>query len=307
MRPPLDVTEDLGQLEHEATRERALVFAYRTLERVARATPERTGRAIATRVGRLAFHLTPRVRAVVAANQAQVLGRAVDDPLVVASAREAFELYARYFVDSFHLPELSDEEILARVTCDTGYRLTDAVAAGTGAICALPHLGNWDAAGRWMLAMRMPVLAVAEELRPRRLFELFVEHRRSIGMDIIGLSGNNVGRRLAGALGENRIVALVADRDFSGRGVEVEMFGRTRRIPAGPALLSLATGAPLMISPTYTTPSGWRIQIGEPLSVEPTGDRRADVRALTAMVARGFEQAIAAAPSDWHLFQPAWP
>ncbi len=176
-----------------------------------------------------------------------------------------------------------------------------------GGICALPHLGNWDAAGRWMNAIGLPALAVAEELTPRRLYDLFVELRNSIGMDVVGLSDPNVGRTLAIALGEGRMIALVADRDFTGRGVEVEMFGRKRTIPAGPALLSLTTGAPLIVTPTYTTPNGWRIEIREPLSIEPTGDKRADVRALTILMARTFEEAIAAAPSDWHMFQPGWP
>jgi lauroyl/myristoyl acyltransferase len=292
--------------EEETLTQRAFVLAYQGLGRVARAMPEKTGRAVAARLGRLSYRLSPNARKVVAANQAQVLGRPVDDPLVVASTREAFELYTRYFVDSFRLPELSDEEIVARVDCDTEYRLHDVAAAGKGGICALPHLGNWDAAGRWMKAIGLPALAVAEELKPRRLYELFVELRTSIGMDVVGLSDPNVGRKLAAALGEGRMVALVADRDFTGRGVEVEMFGRTRTIPAGPALLSLTTGAPLIVTPTYTTPDGWRIEIREPLSIEPTGDKRADVRSLTLLMARSFEEAIAAAPSDWHLFQPGW-
>ena len=268
--------------------------------------PEKTGRAVAARLGRVSYRLSSKARLVVAANQAQVLGRPVDDPLVVASTREAFELYTRYFIDSFHLPELSDDDIVARVDCDTEYRLHDAFEAGKGGICALPHLGNWDAAGRWMKAIGLPALAVAEELQPRRLYELFVELRNSIGMDVVGLSDPNVSRKLVTALGEGRMIALVADRDFTGRGVEVEMFGRSRTIPAGPALLSITTGAPLIVTPTYTTPDGWRIEIREPLTIEPTGDRRADVRALTLLMARSFEEAIAAAPSDWHMFQPGW-
>lgn len=292
--------------ERESVKDRAFVLAYRALERVARTLPEKTGRAIFSRAGRMAFHLAPRARAVVMANQAQVLGRSIEDPLVRASTEEAFALYARYWVDSFHLIELSDAEVLARVQCETADRLRDPVAAGTGAIAVLPHIGNWDAAGRWMKAIGLPVVAVAEELEPRRLYELFVAHRRALGMDIIGLSDANVGSRLTGALAASRVVALVADRDFSGRGVEVEMFGRPRRLPAGPALLSITTGAPLMVTPTYTTPEGWRIHISEPLTVAPTGDRRADVRSLTAKMAQGFEEAISAAPSDWHLFQPGW-
>ncbi len=292
--------------ERESLKDRAFVLGYRGLAAISRALPERTGRAIFTRIGRLGYRLAPNARAVVAANQAQVLGRAADDPLVRSSTEEAFALYGRFWVDAFHLPTLSDEEILARVRCDTVDRLWEADAAGKGAVLALPHIGNWDAAGRWMTAIGLPLVSVAEELHPRRLFDLFLEHRRSLGMDIVGLSDANVGRQLAASLAANRMVALVADRDFGGRGVEVEMFGRTRRLPAGPALLSLTTGAPLMVTPVYTTADGWRIQISAPLTIESSGDRRTDVRALTTLMARAFEEAISAAPSDWHLFQPGW-
>jgi len=249
----------------------------------------------------------PRLRRTVAANQAQVLGRAPEDPLVLAATREAFRSYGMYWADTFHLADQSDAEIRSRVECDTLHRLERVLELGRGAIVALPHMGNWDAAGRWMAASGHPVVSVAEELRPPRLFELFLEHRRALGIDIIGLSGAGVGRQLASALAQNRVVALVADRDLTGRGIEVEMFGKTRRIPAGPALLSITTGAPLHVTPVYTTPRGWRILIGEPLSVETTGDRRADAAILGRMVAREFEQAISASPSDWHLFQPGWP
>lgn len=84
------------------------------------------------------------------------------------------------------------------------------------------------------------------------------------------------------------------------------MFGKRRRLPAGPAFLSLTTGAPLLVTPVYQTERGWRCVMTPPLVVEPTGDRRADVAALTARMAEEFERAIAAAPTDWHMFQPAW-
>lgn len=292
--------------EHETLGDRGRVLAHLGLRWCSRTLPERTGRYLFTRLGRLACRLSPRVRRVVAENQAQVLGRPADDPLVQASTREAFALYGRYWFDAFHLARLSDDEIVARVRCDTVDRLREAHDAGKGAILALPHLGNWDAAGRWMSAIGLPVVSVAEDLRPRRVFDLFLEHRSGLGMDIVDLSDANVGRQLSAALSANRMVALVADRHLGGRGVEVEMFGRSRRLPAGPALLALTTGAPLMVTPTFTTPDGWRIRIGKPLSTRPTGDRGADVRALTQEMARGFEEAISAAPADWHMFQPAW-
>ena len=280
-------------------------FVYRTMSWLGLALPTRAGRAIYEAAGRLAYHVLPRARATVAANQAQVLGRPPDDPLVQGSTRDAFALYARYWFDSFHALGWPDERVLEAFRFDGIEHVEKGLADGTGVIIALPHIGNWDVGGRAMGLRAAPIVSVAEHLSPEKLFDLFLEHRRRLGMDIIDLASDHVGRQLTQHLERNRIVALVADRDLTGGGVEVEMFGRTRKMPAGPALLSLSSGAPLLSGPVYTTPDGW-IEVLTPVSIEPTGKRKADIVALTRALAAAFEQAIAAAPSDWHLFQPAW-
>jgi KDO2-lipid IV(A) lauroyltransferase len=250
----------------------------------------------------------PGVRATVAANQARVLGVEPTSQLAAYAAREAFDLYARYWYDTFHLRSLSPAELHERTEVEGSHHVDTALAAGRGCIAVLPHMGNWDVAGRWMVVNGYRLAAVAEELKPPRLFELFLRHREELGMRIIPLSReNDVGRRLASLLAENWVVALVADRDLSGRGIEVEMFGAPRRLPAGPAMLSITSGAPLLVCPVYTTERGWRIHIGEPLVLERTGNTRADVTELTRRIAVEFERGIAARPADWHLFQPGWP
>jgi KDO2-lipid IV(A) lauroyltransferase len=125
-------------------------------------------------------------------------------------------------------------------------------------------------------------------------------------VEVLGLGDAGIARALAGKLAAGYVVALVADRDLTGRGVEVTMFGRVRRVPAGPALLAITTGAPLIVTPVYQTERGWRVIMTPPLAVEPSGDRRTDVTALTRCMAEEFERAIASAPTDWHMFQPAW-
>ena len=126
-------------------------------------------------------------------------------------------------------------------------------------------------------------------------------------MKIVSLDSTaRVGPQLLELLADNWVIALVADRDLTGRGVEVEMFGATRRLPAGPALLSLTSGAPLMACPVYTTHWGWHCRIGRPLEIETTGKTRTDVTTLTRALAREFERMISAKPTDWHMFQPAW-
>jgi KDO2-lipid IV(A) lauroyltransferase len=242
----------------------------------------------------------------VAANQARVLGLPEDDPLVEASTREAFSLYARYWFDFFHLSELEPEDALDRFGGEGLENLDRALSVGRGAITVTLHMGNWDAAGHWLALRGYPVVAVAEALRPKRLQDLFIRERQALGMRIVPLSGNHVGRTLAQELRGGAVVALVADRDLSGRGIEVEMFGKARRLPAGPAMLSLSTGAPLLLCPSFTTERGSTCRIQPAMEFHPSGDNKEDVRDLTRLIAKEFERVISGRPSDWHMFQPAW-
>lgn len=290
----------------ETWQETLAFHLYRSAAWLARTLPETIGRRMFRLAGLLAFELAPHMRSVVARNQAQVLGRAPGDPLVRTATRDAFASYARYWFDSFRFAVVSPERVAARFTTIDAHHLWDALDAGRGAIVALPHIGNWDAAGSWLRALDRPAVAVAERLRPERLYDLFVANRASFGVEMFGLGDAGIARALASKLEAGYIVALVADRDLTGRGVEVTMFGRARRMPAGPALLSLTTGAPLIVTPVFQTECGWRCVMTSALEIEPTGDRRADVRALTQRMAEEFERSIAAAPTDWHMFQPAW-
>jgi KDO2-lipid IV(A) lauroyltransferase len=168
-------------------------------------------------------------------------------------------------------------------------------------------MGNWDAAGHFLCANGYRLAAVAEHLRPRQIFDQFLRHREALGMQIVPLTADKrTGIEVATFLADNWLVALVADRDLGGRGVDVEMFGATRKLPAGPALLSIRTGSPLMACVVYTTDEGWFCRIGVPLDIERTRETRKDVTALTTLLARQFERDIAAKPVDWHMFQPAW-
>ncbi|HSJ50840.1 MAG TPA: phosphatidylinositol mannoside acyltransferase [Actinomycetota bacterium] len=294
-------------MSRETPRERLAYWTYRGLEAVAMGLPERGGRRVFATAGALAYRRLHGVRATVRANQARVLGLDPNDERVQASTREAFDLYARYWYDTFRVRRMPAPEVHERAEMVNLERIDQALAAGHGCIAALPHMGNWDIGGHYLAVNGYAIAAVAEELRPARLSELFLRHREELGMRIIPLSKNgHVGQQLKQLLERNWVVALVADRDLTGRGIEVEMFGATRRVPAGPALLSLSTGAPLLVCPVYTTTSGWRIEIGEPLAIEPTGSTRGDVTALSRRMAAEFERAIAARPSDWHLFQAGW-
>jgi len=291
----------------ETGRETAAYWAYRGLEKLAMSLPERLGGRVFAGFGRLAHRTLHGVRSTVAANQARVLGLGLEDERVRLCTREAFDLYARYWYDMFRIRALSREVVNARTEMVDVQNIDEALAKGNGCICVLPHMGNWDVAGHYLALNGYPLAAVAEELKPARLSELFLRHREELGMRIVSLTRHgHVGQQLKQLLAENWIVGLVADRDLTGRGVEVEMFGAPRRVPAGPALLSLTSGAPVLVCPVYTLARGWQVRIGAPLELDRTGETRTDVTNLSRLMAAEFERAIAAKPADWHLFQPGW-
>jgi KDO2-lipid IV(A) lauroyltransferase len=292
---------------NETLKDRVSYAAFAAAEKVAMALPEDWGRRLFDLGAQAAFHAAPRSRRVVEGNLSRVIGRGPGSPALRAATREAFRSYGRYWYDTFRIRVMPDQEFLRRMRFEGHEHLARAVEAGTGAVLALPHLGNWDAAAKWVHLKGWKITAVAELLRPDRLFRLFLGHRQELGMNIVPLyDDRKVGEELVRLLGESHLVCLVSDRDLKGRGVLVEMFGEERRLPAGPALLSLATGAPLHPASLYDTDEGWVVFIDEPLVIERTGILRDDVTSLTRLLAAHFERSIAAAPTQWHMFQPAW-
>jgi len=280
-------------------------WTMRATEWVGMRAPPPLGRGLADLVLRYRYEHMPRERAMVAGNLSRVLGLPADAELVRVATREAFALYGRYWYETFALRTMPWNEVDRRFRVTGVENIDRGLAAGRGVIVALPHMGNWDAAGHWLAGRGYPIVAVAEELHPASVYELFYRHRRALGMRIVPLQ-QGVGERLARLLTENHVVALLSDRNIGGRGVSVDFFGEPASLPAGPAPLARTTGAALLPCVVYTDEDGWRCRVGEAMDV-PSGDRGRDaVAATTGQLAGWFERFISAAPSDWHMFQAVW-
>ncbi len=220
--------------------------------------------------------------------------------------RRVFDSYARYWVDALRLADLDDATIEAGFTHDGMHHLRDAMDAGTPPILALPHLGGWEWAARWLNVQGWGVSAVVEELDQGELYEWFVELRQGLGMQVIPL-GPHASAEVAAALAAGRIMCLLADRDISGGGIEVEFFGERTRLPGGPALMALRTGAPLLPTSVYFRGGRCHAVIEPPLATERRGRLRDDVTRVTQDLALVMERQIRRAPAQWHLLQPNWP
>ncbi|WP_165165120.1 phosphatidylinositol mannoside acyltransferase [Corynebacterium qintianiae] len=229
----------------------------------------------------------------------------VDQKLVRASVRS----YARYWKEAFRLPRLAgDANVVAQITRSLSGRehLDKALEQGRGVILALPHSGNWDMAGMWLVRNYGRFTTVAERLAPDSLFRAFVEFREGLGFEVLPHSGGEEPpyARLREVLEAGGIVCLLGERDLTPKGVPVEFFGEATTMPAGPAKLAVETGAALL--PAHAWFEGtdrqpaWGLKAEQPLEVTTVGQ-------TTQRLADRFASNIAAHPADWHMLQPMWP
>lgn len=224
-----------------------------------------------------------------------------------ATVDAAFASYARYWIESFRLPGLGPDVVDTGFSYEGYAHIRDALDEGSGAIVALPHLGGWEWAAFWLAAIEdVPVTAVVETLEPPELFEWFVELRSSLGMTVVPL-GPRAGSESLRALRAGEVLCLVCDRDIGGHGVEVDFFGETTTLPAGPATLAFRTGAPILPTAVYFDGAGHHTRVAPPLVVERRGSLRDDVARVTQDLAVALEALVSAAPEQWHLMQPNWP
>jgi KDO2-lipid IV(A) lauroyltransferase len=237
-------------------------------------------------------------------NLARVIGTpAADVPADLM--RASLASYARYWREAFRLPTMN-HAALGRALHDAVVgkeNLTAALAAGRGAVLALPHSGNWDMAGVWLTQTHGRFTTVAERLKPESLYRRFIDYRTSLGFEVLPLSG---GRQppfelLRQRLADNRVVCLMAERDLTRNGVQVDFFGEPTRMPAGPAKLAIETGAALFPTYCWFAGDGWGAQVHPELDC-----RRGDVGVATQALADRFAVDIAAHPEDWHMLQPQW-
>jgi KDO2-lipid IV(A) lauroyltransferase len=214
--------------------------------------------------------------------------------------RDALRSYARYWCEVFRLPSTKLETIVDRTVAVNEEVLRASVAAPTGTILALPHMGNWDAAGAWCVATGVPFTTVAERLKPESLYDQFVAFRESLGFEVLPLTGGAPPYEvLAERLRDGRTLALLADRDLTPRGIDVQLFGATTRMPAGPARLALETGAVLLPVTLAFTDDGWEITFHDPVP-------HTDLATMAQQLADAFEVGIAKHPQDWHMLQRVW-
>jgi lauroyl/myristoyl acyltransferase len=213
--------------------------------------------------------------------------------------------YMRYWFDTFRLNKWSKARIIETTKVNNEHLLRDPIDKKLGCIVALPHSGNWDHAAAYFCSTGINLTTVVERLKPEAIFKKFLDYRQSIGIEAISHKEKSI-PILTQRLEAGKLVALIADRDMSRSGIEVEFLGGVAKMPQGPAILSLKTGAPLITAYIDYLPSGIEIFFDETIAIPTSGSETEKIKKMTQSIADNFASRIKQNPVDWHMLQRIW-
>jgi len=256
----------------------------------------------------LIYAFSHKDREGLAYNLSLVMGRPINDSLIRKTVRQTFTNYGRYLVDFFlipqlpfykmkrYFPDIRGEDILKR-----------ALTRRKGVILISAHLGNWEIGGSLLRFLQYPFAMVAVSHNTATTNALVNHLRSQKGISIIEMDPRSPfsSIEILHHLRNNEIVAMMGDKDFSGRGRPTTFFGRKVIFPVGPVMMAMKSGAALIPVFVLKRPDGRYVGIlEEAIPLDKHGDWDEDIDKNLNKTARIFENYIRSNPDQWYCPDP---
>jgi KDO2-lipid IV(A) lauroyltransferase len=270
--------------------------------------PEPIVRRLGEIGGGLAYRRDTDRRSLLARHMRRVLGPDATSTEVASAVEGMYRSYGRYWSETFWFRPRRKAAISRRVERVNFDPIFEAKRLGRGIVFAVPHMGNWEIAGIIANEIGVPIVAVAEDLPNEHITQWFIDVRAAFDIDIVLTTDPRRRSKLVRTLKEKGTLALLADRDVTGRGIDVEFFGERTTIPAGPVALADVTDSALIpVAVYFQEGAGHRIVVHDTVELSNDGNRAERLSRGAQTLAHVLEGMIREAPSQWHLFQPNWP
>jgi lauroyl/myristoyl acyltransferase len=216
-----------------------------------------------------------------------------------------FRNFAKYLVDFFRFSIIDKEYISEHIQLQNLDYFDQVLKDGRGAIAVTAHLGNWELGGIMIALLGYPFWAVALVHKDKRVNAFFNAQRESKGMRVIPFG--RAARQCLQVLAKNEILALAGDRDFTGKGVIVDFFGRPTLLPLGPAVFAQKTKAPIIRGfMVRNKDDTFTLKMERPIEFLSSGNDQDDVLALVKQYKVIIEDYIRKYPDQWYMFRKFW-
>lgn len=271
-----------------------------------RSIPHRWGMRAGERLGRAGYALLPRERARALDHLSMAFGPEKSAEERRRIARSCFGNMGKIAVETINLSRLRLGRDF-RVLLEGRRYLDEALGEGRGVIWLTAHLGNWELIGWYMARLGYPVNVVARALYDERLNRLLLRSREDAAVRVFLRESPSTGRQILQALKRGEILGMLIDQDTKVKGVMADFFGRPANTPAGPAILAVRRGAPVVAGFIHrVSDEEHRIVIHPPLDIQRTGDTERDVAVNTERFNRVIEREIRKHPEQWVWVHRRW-
>ncbi len=265
-------------------------------------------------IGDLFYLLMPKTRREVRKNIKGISQGRWSKQKIEVLTRKTFQNYGQYLLDYMVMHRLQPSNKSQWVEEEVGdHYMVEALQKGKGVICITPHLGNWEMGGL-LLSFRggkLHVLTLDERDRNTKSFREEMRRRRGIKNIYINPKDDSPMAAIEAvrALRQNEILAMLGDRVETQKTMVFDFFGRKTPFPIGVAILSMATGAPVLpVFVVMEKSRKYRGIIEPPISFEAGSreDREEGIRKGMTELIKKFESYIEKYPDQWYNFYSFW-
>jgi len=225
---------------------------------------------------------------------------------VLAIARACYGHLGRTSIETAVLPSYSAAQVIDMFEEVQGWSIVEErLARGKGLIMVSGHLGNWELGGAYIAARGLPIDVVARHMANPLFDRYLTTTRQRIGMTVV--HDDAAVRRVPRSLRSGRAVAFLVDQGAAGlASTWVPFFGRYAKTPRGPAVFALRLGTPVVFGAALRQPSGRYQLTFEPVEIDETDDREADVERIVADYTQTLERWIRRAPEQYFWHHRRW-
>ncbi len=270
-----------------------------------RVVPRSALLAMADGLGSFAFHASGRYRNVAYKNLRMTFGNTLTPVEITQITRDVFRTFAKSFIAEFPWSAGASTEAIRKIVVlkeQDKVTIDRLLGLNRGMIVTTAHFGNFELLGPRFGADGYKISVVVRNDPNSALAEAINDVRRN-SYDVIprGQAARQVIKRLR----EGTVVAMLPDQKSDD--LLLSFFDIPTGTVAGPAVLALRTGAPIL--PVYCVrqpDDTHEIVLGEPIIYSPTDDQVADIRAVMTEINRSIELIVRKYPGQWLWLHDRW-
>ncbi len=221
-----------------------------------------------------------------------ILGEDFDRRLVW----NTFKNYMLNFTDVLKVKHRSCRDILRKVPVDGLEKIEK--FRNTGFVLLTGHIGNWELGASLPGCLGFDAMAVVENIDPRWL-RVLNDIRGHTGLKLVPIGKSTP--VIVKYLSEGKVVIVATDRYVGGKHfMEVEMFGRRRKIPTGIFQINEKMRKPMVFAYVVREDRGYRGII------QDVFEGPFDMKSMVDFYIRNMEKAVKKYPDQYYSFDFNW-